>query len=450
MEDETVRSHVRKQLWLAASPIDRSREKEAFLTTVLLNAQATSRRATPRRAAGGGAAGGRTEPLPSRMRARDEESGDAAQQATRPLRAVVQPVASAVEPAASAATVMTAMVAYSLASSGMMIVNKMVMRRAPLPSFFSTIQFLAAVITVQVLARSEACTQCPRGDAEVRWSRLFPYLKHSTLFVAAIYTNMQALRYTSIETIIVFRASTPLVVSALDVCFLGREWPSPRSLAALLVLTFAAGGYVLSDHAFQLQGFSAYWWVALYYVTISLEMAYAKWIVGSVHFDSMWGPVLHNNLAAMPMMALLGASCGELATLSETTWDGALLVRVVLSCVVSVGIAYTGWNARKLVSASCFTVLGVGNKLLTILINNLIWKQVASPLGNLCLFVCLLAAVNYQQAPMRSGASDIGARTCHCAAICRALFGGSMWTPLSGYLLRRKPDGYELLKREVT
>ena len=46
MEDETVRSHVRKRLWLAASPIDRSREKEAFLTTVLLDAQATSRRAT--------------------------------------------------------------------------------------------------------------------------------------------------------------------------------------------------------------------------------------------------------------------------------------------------------------------------------------------------------------------------------------------------------------------
>ena len=39
MEDETVRSHVRERLWLAASPIDRSREKEAFLTTVLLDAR---------------------------------------------------------------------------------------------------------------------------------------------------------------------------------------------------------------------------------------------------------------------------------------------------------------------------------------------------------------------------------------------------------------------------
>ena len=39
MEDETVRSHVRQRLWLAASPIDRSREKEAFLTTVLRDAR---------------------------------------------------------------------------------------------------------------------------------------------------------------------------------------------------------------------------------------------------------------------------------------------------------------------------------------------------------------------------------------------------------------------------
>jgi len=330
-----------------------------------------------------------------------------------------------------------------------MIVNKMVMRRAPLPSFLSTVQFAAAVITVQFLARSECCTQCPPSDAEVRWSRLFPYLKHSTLFVSAIYTNMQALRYTSIETIIVFRASTPLVVSALDRCFLGREWPSRRSLAALLVLALAAGGYVLSDNAFQMEGLSAYTWVTLYFVTLSVEMAYAKHIVGSVHFDSMWGPVLHNNLAAVPMMAMLGASCGELSVLPQTSWDSALLSRVALSCVVSVGIAYTGWNCRKLVSASCFTVLGVGNKLLTVLVNNLIWNTVASPIGNMCLFTCLIAAVCYQQAPMRT-ASGLTDRTCHCSSFWRSLCGsGAAWAPHHGYLLRRNDHSYELLKREV-
>ena len=303
------------------------------------------------------------------------------------------------------ATVVFGMVLYSLAASGMMIVNKMVMHRAPLPSTFSTVQFASAVITVQVLGRTDCCVSaCPRSDVELRCSRFLPYLKHSILFVACIYCNMQALRHTSIETIIVFRASTPIVVSMLDRAFLGREWPSLRSMMALTVLACAAASYVVNDHAFRMGGFGAYTWVSLYFATISLEMAYAKHVIGSVQFDSLWGPVLHNNLAAMPVMALLGISAGELAVLPKTTWDSHLLSRLALSCAVSVAIAYTGWNCRKLVSASCFTVLGVGNKLLTVLVNNLIWKQSASTLGNVCLFVCLLAAVSYQQAPMRSEA----------------------------------------------
>lgn len=219
---------------------------------------------------------------------------------------------------------------------------------------------------------------------------------------------MQALRYSNIDTIIVFRASTPLVVSVLDRAFLGREWPPLRSLLALLVLACAAAGYVLSDHAFQLNGFGAYSWVSLYFLSISLEMAYAKHIVGAVQFESLWGPVLHNNLAAVPMMSMLGIYAGEFGRVGSTEWDSALVLRLALSCVVSVAIAYTAWKCRKLVSASTFTVLGVGNKLLTVLCNNLIWQaEVASPLGNFCLFVCLLAAVGYKQAPVRDAGVGI-------------------------------------------
>ena len=298
-----------------------------------------------------------------------------------------------------------AMLVYSVASAGMMIVNKMCMRRAALPSFFSTVQFSMTVLTVQTLGRIPCDTSCPRSDVHLRWARFRPYLQHAVLFVACIYCNMQALRHTSIETIIVFRASTPLVVSVLDRAFLGRDWLSLRSLLALLVLVISAAGYVLSDHAFQMNGFAAYTWVALYFATISLEMAYAKHIIGSVEFDSMWGAVFHNNLAAIPMMMILGLSAGEQQVLVTTTWDGQLLSRLALSCAVSVCIAYAGWNCRNLVSASCFTVLGVSNKILTVLINNLIWKNSASLLGSLCLFVCLVAAVCYQQAPMRASPS---------------------------------------------
>ena len=111
---------------------------------------------------------------------------------------------------------------------------------------------------------------------------------------------------------------------------------------------------------------------------------------------------MHNNLAALPLMAQVGFTAGELSILPETQWDGPLLASLALSCVTSVLIAYSGWHCRKLVSASCFTVLGVGNKLLTVLVNKLIWAQSASLMGYVCLLVCLLAAVCYRQAPMRT------------------------------------------------
>ena len=334
------------------------------------------------------------------------QARDQGQAAAVQVSAIAPCVLTMSKDSASTSTVVIAMVVYSLASTSMMIVNKMVMRSAPLPSFFSTIQFAATVLTVEVLGRAPSCTGCPRSDIELRWPRLRPYVQHGVIFVAAIYCNMQALRHTNIETIILFRASTPLIVSVLDRACLGRDWPSLRSLLALSVLAAAAVGYVLSDNAFRMKGFGAYTWVSLYFATISIEMAYAKYIVGAVEFDSMWGPVLHNNLAAIPLMALLGMSSGELSVLAQLPWDGKLIFKLALSCVVAVGIGYSGWNCRRMVSASCFTVLGVGNKLLTVLVNNVIWKQSASPLGNFCLFICLLAAVSYQQAPMRTASSS--------------------------------------------
>ena len=50
----------------------------------------------------------------------------------------------------------------------------------------------------------------------------------------------------NVETFIIFRASTPLVVSVLDVLFLGRQLPDLRSAFCLLALLLCAAGYALT------------------------------------------------------------------------------------------------------------------------------------------------------------------------------------------------------------
>ena len=62
----------------------------------------------------------------------------------------------------------------------------------------------------------------------------------------------------------------------------------------------------------------------------------------------------------------------------------------------------------SLVTATCYTVLGVANKMATVTANALIWDQHASTTGVLFLVLCLIGAATYQQAPLTKGAEGTG------------------------------------------
>lgn len=65
------------------------------------------------------------------------------------------------------------------------------------------------------------------------------------------------------------------------------------------------------------------------------------------------------------------------------------------------GCRYTGWLCRSMVSATTFTLVGVVNKLLTVLLNVAIWDKHSTPMGLFAVCVCLFAGSFYQQAPRR-------------------------------------------------
>ena len=161
-----------------------------------------------------------------------------------------------------------AMLVFSLCSSSLLLVNKVCMHMAPVPSFISTIQF----ITTGLYALFLKYTGLAVVD-DFEWTKVKPYLLYVVMFVATIYCNMKSLQHSNVETIIVFRACCPLCVCLLDWGFLGRELPSKGALVSLMVLLAGAAGYVASDREFKMQGFAAYSWVSAYFVIISVEMA---------------------------------------------------------------------------------------------------------------------------------------------------------------------------------
>ena len=113
-----------------------------------------------------------------------------------------------------------------------------------------------------------------------------------------------------------------------------------------------------------------------------------------------------NVLGLLPMMVL--ANVGhEYSKFWDFWWSSkdhmppAAVALLVIGSLVGTGIGYSSWWARSLVSATSFTLVGVMNKCLTILVNVFFWDKHATPTGIFYLFVCISGGMIYQQAPMR-------------------------------------------------
>lgn len=285
----------------------------------------------------------------------------------------------------------------------MLLANKLAIEYLPVPSVVSFIQILASAVTVMVLKVTKATTP-PVDDFDMEKVKV--YSMYIVAFVSAIYANMQALQYSNVETVIVFRACSPVAVSIVEYFFMDRAWPNLRSSISLGLVAFGALMYCMSDSQFAMQGLGAYSWVSLYFVLITFEMTYGKKLTSTVKMDSVWGPVLYCNALATVPMFLLGWSAGDYEgiteKLTEMPFNGVLVL--LFSCVTGCLIGYTGWLCRSMVSATTYTLVGVVNKFLTVLLNVMIWDKHASALGLISVVLALLAGVFYQQAPRRDEA----------------------------------------------
>jgi len=285
---------------------------------------------------------------------------------------------------------------YVLCSGFMLIANKLVITLIPAPAFVFCIQLASAVAFIFVgrafgLIRVDTVTH----------EKVKGFLPYIVLFVISVYCNGRALAASNAETVIVFRASTPLFVSAMDVLFLGREIPARRSLSALVGVVIGAFGYMQTDSEFQLNGVSAYFWVIIYTIAIVLEMTYGKVLLGKVKFDTpVWGSVMFTNALGLPPMVAMVFVAGEVEKISTLRIGMSSFAALMVSCAIGIGIGWTGWNCRGHISATSFTLVGVVCKLITVIVNVLIWNKHASPAGIGWLLVCLASSSFYQQAPL--------------------------------------------------
>ena len=223
-----------------------------------------------------------------------------------------------------------AVVFYCLCSGSMLIVNKITVMHLPLPALVTVCQFSSCssfVYGCKLLGLLEM--------DDFVWAKAKYYVIYVLSFAVGTWTNMKVLATANVETVIVFRSCCPIVVACFDFIFYRRSCPTPRSLVSLLLITLGAVGYIKTDREFQAQGWSAYYWVTIWWVVLVFQLTYGKFLVSGISLKSLWTPVLYTNTFSVLPAILLGLVAGELseARLQSIHLSNTALFWLFLSCI---------------------------------------------------------------------------------------------------------------------
>ncbi|KFK26247.1 hypothetical protein AALP_AA8G222200 [Arabis alpina] len=292
-------------------------------------------------------------------------------------------------------TTTSLVIGYALCSSLLAVINKFAITWFNYPGLLTALQYLTSSLGVYILGKLGFLHHDP-----FTWETAKKFLPAAIVFYLAIFTNTNLLRHANVDTFIVFRSLTPLLVAIADTVFRGEPRPSRLTFLTLLIILLGAVGYVATDSAFTL---TAYSWALAYLVTITTEMVYIKHMVSNLGLNT-WGYVLYNNLLSLmiaPIFWFLTGEHSEVFASVNDNWgnwfEPVAFFAVALSCLFGFLISFFGFAARQAISATAFTVTGVVNKFLTVVINVLIWDKHATPVGLVCLLVTICGGVGYQQ-----------------------------------------------------
>ncbi|KAL9226725.1 hypothetical protein vseg_002503 [Gypsophila vaccaria] len=283
---------------------------------------------------------------------------------------------------------------YCLSASLLSIINKWAVMKFPYPGALTALQYFTSAAGVVVCGQLK-WIEHDRLDLVTMWR----FLPAAIIFYLSLFTNSELLLHANVDTFIVFRSVVPIFVAVGETLFLHQPWPSLKTWASLGTIFGGSVIYVLTDYQFTVM---AYTWALAYLVSMSIDFVYIKHVVMTIGLNT-WGLVLYNNLEALLLFPLELFIMGELKKIQheisdESDWYSfGVILPVGLSCLFGLSISFFGFSCRKAISATGFTVLGIVNKLLTVVINLIIWDKHSTVVGTVGLLICMLGGVMYQQ-----------------------------------------------------
>ncbi|CAN6484913.1 unnamed protein product [Victoria cruziana] len=293
---------------------------------------------------------------------------------------------------------------YCLSASLLSIINKWAVMKFPYPGALTALQYFTSALGVLVCGWLKVVEHDPL-NLQTMWK----FLPAAMIFYASLFTNSELLLHANVDTFIVFRSAVPIFVAIGEAVYLKQPWPSLKTWSSLATIFGGSVIYVLTDYQFTV---TAYTWALAYLVSMTIDFVYIKHVVMTIGLNT-WGLVLYNNLEALLLFPFEFLVMGELKKIKhdvadESSWHSfSVTLPVGLSCLFGLSISFFGFSCRRSISATGFTVLGIVNKLLTVVINLVVWDKHSTLIGTIGLLICMFGGVMYQQSTAKPAPSKV-------------------------------------------
>lgn len=308
------------------------------------------------------------------------------------LAVLICGVAFAVEGKAtkgSGASRTMAAVGFMACSGSLLLVNKLAVFHLQLPSTLVAAQLGFTAAAIGALGRAGALEVVP-ADAKT----LRAFLPVAGAFLATVCLSTKILQYANVEAMIVIRASALIPVAVLDFFCLGAML-SARSILSLVLLI----GTVVVHVSLEKIKMQASFWMLVWYGVFLFDQIYIKHMVSSVKLPAWSNAFYTNLLSGLLVLPLVAAELYAEWPFVAVDAGGRSLVIVLGSCLLGLAMSYFSFSARAAFSATYFTLLGNVCKLLTIVMNNLVWTHHAGIGGTVACIAAVGSAYLFQDSP---------------------------------------------------
>jgi len=252
---------------------------------------------------------------------------------------------------------------FCFCSVGMLLFNKFAVEAFPYECTLVAMQMLFAAAMLIIFTWSSLHIGSVRDL--LRWCMVVPF------FTGMLLSSILALKAAPMSLVVTLRCLSPLGAMLME-----RLYPNPVEInreAIISIVIMFAGGFMYVSQIEDAAHLAGIGWVFMNSTIAIVDRCLQRYLLSKdqnpVDISKTGVTLINNLLGSVPMM-IAAYTTGELAEVHAATGTMSKLdvFYVAMSCVIGLGISYSGVWAQSLISATSFLVMINANKFVIIAI----------------------------------------------------------------------------------